>query len=325
MKKIVGKILSAMLKTILIVIIILITLGLISIIYLSIVDVTTKLPTHIIEKCNIEEYKFMDRNVYVVSNQEDLLENNKKTDKNLEQNTETEKIIIYFHGGAYFGEGTNKHWNFIQNVVKDTNVKVIYPDYPLAPKYMYKDVYNMVIPLYTEILNEIENLEKEENRNIEIILMGDSAGGGIALGLLEDINKKQNIRLPSETILISPWLDTRLENSKIDEIQKYDNISNKQTLKLAGITYAGEDGMTSSFVNPILGDMLNFENVTIITGTYDILNPDVYILEEKAKEQGIHINIYEYEKAKHIWFIEQNCSQELNQKGYRDLINLIKN
>ena len=325
MKKIVGKILSAMLKTILIVIIILITLGLISIIYLSIVDVTTKLPTHIIEKCNIEEYKFMDRNVYVVSNQEDLLENNKKTDKNLEQNTETEKIIIYFHGGAYFGEGTNKHWNFIQNVVKDTNVKVIYPDYPLAPKYMYKDVYNMVIPLYKEILNKIENLEKEKNRNIEIILMGDSAGGGIALGLLQDINNEKNIKMPNETILISPWLDTRLQNQKIDEIQKYDNISNKQTLKLAGITYAGEDGMTSSFVNPILGEMFDLPKISIMTGTYDILNPDVHILEEKAKKQGASINIYEYKEAKHIWFIEENSSQALNKKGYKDLIDLIIN
>ena len=286
---------------------------------MSIADITTKTPINIEDACNIEEYQFMNRNVYLVSNQEEI---SKKSKENI--NLETEKVIIYFHGGAYFGEGTSNHWDFIQKIVKDTNSKVIYPDYPLAPKYMYKDVYNMVVPLYKNILNKIESLEKEKNKNIEIILMGDSAGGGIALGLLEDINKETKIRKPDQTILISPWIDVRLNNSKIDEIQKYDNISNKQTLKIAGIAYAGEDGMNSSFVNPILGDMLNLENITIMTGTYDILNPDVHVFKEKAKNKGSNISIHEYKEAKHIWFIEKNCSEELNQKGYIDLINLIK-
>ncbi len=43
--------------------------------------------------------------------------------------------------------------------------------------------------------------------------MGDSAGGGLALALEEKLSQEE-IEMPEKTILISPWLDTRLTNPK---------------------------------------------------------------------------------------------------------------
>src|SRR5699024_1055480 len=118
-------------------------------------------------------------------------------------------------------------------IVKDTGYTVIMPDYPLTPKYYYKDVYNMVEPLYKEIIAKVGS----DN----VILMGDSAGGGLALGLYEKL-AEDAIELPIKTILISPWLDVRLENQDIQEIEKRDTILNKEALRVAGIAYAGNDG-----------------------------------------------------------------------------------
>ena len=193
---------------------------------------------------------------------------------------------------------------------------VILPDYPLTPKYTYKDVFNMVIPLYKEIIDKVDSND--------LIVMGDSAGGGIALALMERIGA-EDIDMPSKTILISPWLDVRLTNPEIDEVQKIDKELNKETLKLAGIAYAGEDGMDNYLVNPIDGDLSKLENVTILTGTKDILNPDVDVLVDKAKEQGTNINVKEYDGAGHIWMIEKNSEEALIQEGYNDIIYLINN
>lgn len=193
---------------------------------------------------------------------------------------------------------------------------VILPDYPLTPKYTYKDVFNMVIPLYKEIIDKVDSND--------LIVIGDSAGGGIALALMERIGA-EDIDMPSKTILISPWLDVRLTNPEIDEVQKIDKELNKETLKLAGIAYAGEDGMDNYLVNPIDGDLSKLENVTILTGTKDILNPDVDVLVDKAKEQGTNINVKEYDGAGHIWMIEKNSEEALIQEGYNDIIYLINN
>ena len=128
--------------------------------------------------------------------------------------------------------------------------------------------------------------------------------------------------LPGKTILISPWLDVRLENNKIEEVQKKDKELNKETLKLAGIAYAGgEENLNNFLVSPIEGDISKIKNLTIFTGTNDILNPDVHKLEEKAKEQGVNIEIKEYEGAGHIWIINKKGDKDIIDKAYQDLIN----
>ena len=69
----------------------------------------------------------------------------------------------------------------------------------------------------------------------------------------------------------------------------------------------------------------NLKNVTIFTGTYDILNPDVHVLDEKAKKQGTKIDIREYDKASHIWILSKsNSEKDLKENAYKDLINVIK-
>lgn len=280
-------------------VLILIVIGVVVLAYLKFTDIESKEPVQIEDVCNVEVEEFDGRKVFVVTPKEGEISNAR---------------ILYFHGGSYMAEMSEAHWNFIKKLIIDTKAKVIIPDYPLTPKYTYKDVYNMVEPLYKEVVQKVDSKD--------LIVMGDSAGGGLALGLLEKVSG-ENMAMPKKTILISPWLDVRLENPKIDEVQKEDKELNKDALKVAGIAYAGDDGINSYLVNPIDGDLSKLQNITIFTGTSDILNPDVHVLEEKAKEQGIDIDIKEYSGAGHIWVINEKGKQDLIDKGYQDLIDMV--
>ena len=215
-------------------------------------------------------------------------------------------------------EATKQHWEFIEKLVDDTGATVIMPDYPLTPKYNYKDVFNIVIPLYKEIQQKV-------NASEELIVMGDSAGGGLSLALLERLSQEENILMPKKTILISPWLDVRLNNPDIEKVQQYDKKLNKESLKLAGIAYAGNDGINDYLVNPIDGDLSRINNLTVFIGIDDILNPDVHKLKKKAEEINIDIDVKEYEEAGHIWIIDRDSNEEIVKKGYEDLINVINN
>ena len=273
--------------------------------YLMIADIETNiLPNKNTYTCNIEIEKYMKRNVFIL------------TPKNVQK---TNMVILYIHGGAYMAEISDYHWSFLEKIINNTGATVILPDYPLTPKYDYKDVFNMMEPLYQEIVSKVD----KEN----FIVMGDSAGGGLALALEEKITlENSEYVLPKKTVLISPWLDVRLENEEIEKVQKFDKQLNRESLKMAGIAYAGEDGINSYLVNPIDGDLSNLENITIFTGTYDILNPDVKVLENKAVSQGISIDIREYEKASHIWTINNYKEEaELVEKGFSDLIEVLQN
>ena len=291
---------TVILRTIIVLIALALVILSLTITYFFNIDIETKEPTKIEEECKIDTYEFNERKIFTVKN---------------EKNVENKKYILYFHGGSYVAEATQNHWTFLENIVKDTGYEVIMPDYPLTPKYNYKDVYNMVELLYKEI---VEKVGKDN-----LIIMGDSAGGGLALGLYEKL-AEDNIELPIKTILISPWLDVRLENEGINAIEKNDNILNKEALKLAGIAYAGEDGINSYLVNPIDGDLSKLTNIKIFIGTYDILYPDCNLLKERAEKVNGNVEIKEYDKAKHIWLIDNNSEQEITQKAYNDLIEEIK-
>ena len=291
---------TVILKTIIVLIALALIILSLTITYFFNIDIETKEPVKIEEECKIDTYEFSGRKVFTIKN---------------ENNVENKKYILYFHGGSYVAEATQNHWDFLEKIVKDTGYEVIMPDYPLTPKYNYKDVYNMVEPLYKEI---VEKVSKDN-----LIIMGDSAGGGLALGLYEKL-VEDNIEIPIKTILISPWLDVRLENTEIKEIEKNDNILNKEALKLAGIAYAGEDGINKYLVNPIDGNLSKLSNIKIFIGTYDILYPDCKLLKEKADKVNGNVEIKEYDKAKHIWLIDNNSEQEITQKAYKDLIEEIK-
>lgn len=289
------------LKIIIIILLIIIGTALAITSYFLFIDIQSKLPKNLKSDYQIEIKKYSDRNVFVIN----------QNDKH------TQKHIIYLHGGSYVGGIEEYHWKFIEDIIRDTDYTVIVPDYPLAPKYTYKEVFEMIVPLYTDIIQEIN----PEN----LILMGDSAGGGMALALEQRIGEL-GIEVPEQLVLISPWLDTTMSNPKIDEVQKLDKELNKESLKVAGVTYSGNlgDGAKNYLINPIDGPLEKLKNVTIFTGTHDILNPDVHVLIDRAKQQGVEIDLEESDGAGHIWIVDEDRGAENVQEAYEKLIKKLK-
>ena len=123
-------------------------------------------------------------------------------------NNESDKIIIYLHGGSYINEAVSFHFKFVDKICLKTNIDVYFPIYPLAPNHTYKDAYKLILKLYKKLLKE----------NKEIIIIGDSAGGGLALGFTLYLNEL-NIKLPNKLVLLSPWVDISLSNP---ELKKYE-------------------------------------------------------------------------------------------------------
>ena len=226
--------------------------------------------------------------------------------------TEIENVIIYLHGGAYVEGIKENQIEFLKQLSKESNSKIVLPDYPLSPKYTYIDVFEMIKKIYN---NEI-NTNNAENKKTNIVLMGDSAGGGMALGLLKQLEIESNT-LPFKTILLSPWIDVTMQNPEIENVIPFDKKLNKEVLKLAGISYAGENGMESHLVNPILGSYEKIDNIYILSGTSDILNPDA----KKLIMQNPNINYLEYKDAQHIFMLEDDTQQK--EKAFRDVLNIL--
>ena len=288
----------------LIILILLIVLTMLALVYLFTGNIQSRPPKSLSRNYNLKEYEYQHRQVFTI-----------KPD---EEENRSGKVIMYLHGGSYVGELYREHWSFFRDLIKDTGATIIVPDYPLTPQYKYTDVFGMVLPLYREVTKKV----KKEN----FILMGDSAGGGIALALAQEAGR-ENLNQPNKLILISPWLDVTMKNPKIEIVQKNDKMLNKKVLTIAGVAYSGGKDMDKYLVSPINGPLDKLEDVIIYTGTYDILNPDVHILEKLAKEKNLKLNVKETKGAAHIWIIKRYTDKKYNddkaKNAYNDLVELI--
>lgn len=258
------------------------------------------MPEYITKECNVKKERFQNRNVYIVSPKE-----NKK-----------DLTIFYLHGGSYATNLTTTYWEFISDISKDTGATVIIPDYPLIPESYYKDVFKFITPLYEQVLEKVGTNK--------LILMGDSAGGGLSLALSQ-IEGKKGKEEPRKTILISPWLDISMENPEIDKIQPKDPLLKKDLLKLAGEIYARNTDTKNELVSPLYGSLDKLKNIVIFSGTNDILNPDVKLLIEKAKSNNIKIDYKETENAVHIWVVSHRDNSVYKaEEDYQKLVEVIK-
>ena len=174
--------------------------------------------------------------------------------------------VFYVHGGAYFMDITRAHWKLLKKIVEQTDSQLIVPAYRLVPFATYREAFNLIVPLYREYC--------EKNTDKKIILMGDSAGGGLSLALTEYF-KAEGIRLPDELILLSPWVDVSMENEKIKEYEDVDPFLSVEPLATCGKQWKGDLDVHDWHVSPIFGDLKEIKNVTVFVGTDGILYPDI--------------------------------------------------
>jgi acetyl esterase/lipase len=224
------------------------------------------------------------------------------------------KTILFLHGGSYITNFCFYHWKFINELLKNNDsIRVIAPDYPLSPEFTYEDNFQFL----DEMIVKYDTCFQEN-----FILMGDSAGGGLALALAQRL-KKQNNKVPDEIILLSPFLDYTLNNPIIDSIQKKDIFLNANDLRSIRNGYANNLDFAHPVLSPINGDLNDIGNITVFTGTYDILHADAIALKEKCLQKNITINYFEYSKMIHVWMIFTLLPE--SKKTVKQILNIIDN
>jgi acetyl esterase/lipase len=108
------------------------------------------------------------------------------------------RVMLYVHGGAYFFGSVDEHRYQMQRHARKLRARVFAPRYRLAPQFPFPCGLHDCLAAYLYLLN----VQEPE----EIILAGDSAGGGMIVSMLV-ILRDQGLPLPAGAVLISPWVD----------------------------------------------------------------------------------------------------------------------
>lgn len=215
---------------------------------------------------------------------------------------------FYLHGGAYIRPITSHHWRFIQALVEQAGCTIIVPLYPLAPEATCKGTVAAVTALYKRACTEAGVASFD--------VIGDSAGGGMALALCYALREDTAI-LPRSLVLICPWLDVTLTNPSIAPNEKNDPMLATAGLKEAGRMYAGNLGSEHCYVSPIYGDLRGLPPTLLFAGTRDIAHYDELLFAEKAKLAGVEVDLQVGQEMIHVWPI---LPIPESKKALRDII-----
>ena len=174
--------------------------------------------------------------------------------------------VFYIHGDGFEHDFSPFHWMFIDKIIAETDAEVIAPAYLLVPFGTWKQAFVLILPVY----GEYAALHPEK----KIVLMGDSAGGGLALSIAEQI-KITGLRIPDELILLSPWVDTAMENPALNVYAEKDPWLSKEWLEVCAKAWADGLDLHDYRVSPIFGDFSGFKRVTVTAGTMELFYPDI--------------------------------------------------
>lgn len=235
-------------------------------------------PRAISRKCVIEEKIIQDNTVYTMK-------------PRLAQQDST-KHIVYLHGGGYVHEISPFHWVFLSKLMEDLDCTITVPIYPLATKQRFDHIFSFVLDVYEQLLHDIQPGN--------MTLMGDSAGGGMALALAQLIREKE-LPQPQHIIMFSPFLDVTLSNPEVKALEKQDPMLALPGMKEAGRMYAGGANPRNYLISPIYGTLEELGQITIFVGTDEILLADAQRLKKRAIKQKIKINYFEYPAMFHAW------------------------
>lgn len=207
----------------------------------------------------------------------------------------TEKIILQLHGGGYVGAMRNAYRMFAGLYSEvSRGMAVLTPDYRVAPENPYPAALEDAFAAYCYLLEEGWFAD-------QIIVAGDSAGGGLAMALCHYL-KDHGKSLPCGIVAMSPWTDLTASGESYDTNYERDPLFGKTRDSLIyNKEYIRDNDPLNAYISPLYGDFRGFPPMLIQVGSYEMLLSDSVSVAAKAREQGVKVRLSIYDGMFHIF------------------------
>lgn len=203
------------------------------------------------------------------------------------------KAILYTHGGAYVYGSPSTHEALISRLAEKSGVAVFAYDYRLAPEHPFPAALEDAVAAFDYLL--AQGMEPRD-----IVLCGDSAGGGLSLALALALRDRGR-QLPAALAVISPWTDLTESGDSHYRNAEIDPLISSEELREDALLYAGNQDLHNPYISPLYGDFTGFPPVLIHVGTNEVLLDDSRNLALEMDKQGVDVDIDIYEGMWHVW------------------------
>jgi acetyl esterase/lipase len=204
-----------------------------------------------------------------------------------------EPHIFYLHGGGYVMGSPAEYRDFIWRIARVTSARVLCPYYRLAPEHPFPAALDDAVRSYSWLLAQGAAPRR-------LAIMGDSAGGGLALAMLLRL-RDEGLPLPAAAVTLSPWTDLALTGDSMRN-----NAGADLTLKFERAAsfarhYLADAEPRHPYASPLYGDPTGLPPILIQVGSGEILRDDSVRMADKLRAAGSPVEIEIWPRMPHVW------------------------
>ena len=203
--------------------------------------------------------------------------------------------VIHFHGGGYCLGSARTARSWAAHLSAQTGCRVVLPEYRLAPEHPY--------PAALEDARAVISALSGEASPGQVLVSGDSAGGGLALALVLSM-RDAGQELPAGCILLSPWLDLGRDRRAVPDLVRRDVLLNPDWLDACARAYADPSTWDDHLVSPLRDTHSGLPPLLIQAGTEELLAPDAELLAASASAAGVDMTYTRWPRMWHDFALQ---------------------
>lgn len=205
------------------------------------------------------------------------------------------QIGIWLHGGGYVFGSQRSHGSMVAEGARAAGCLILHPQYRRAPEHRYPAALEDAVAVYAAVLAEGRSPD-------EVVMIGDSAGGGLVLTTLLAA-RDRDLPMPRAVACISPWTDLACTGETFRTLADDDPmVSTSVTLAVAEAYLAGVAAQLP-YVSPLYGDVHGFPAALIQVGERELLRSDAERLAAKLTAAGSPVTLEVWPGMVHVWHL----------------------
>jgi acetyl esterase/lipase len=206
-----------------------------------------------------------------------------------------DRHVLFLHGGGYVTGSPALYRHFTWRIATAARARVLAIDYRLAPEHPFPAALDDALAAYRWLLAGTADPQR-------MAIIGDSAGGGLALALLLKL-RDDGLQRPAAAVALSPWTDLALTGASLSLNTKSDPMLNVADARLfAGCYLAGADPR-NPYASPLYGNPAGLPPVLIHVGSDEVLHDDAVRMAENLRTAGCQVQIEVWRRMPHGWHL----------------------
>jgi acetyl esterase/lipase len=205
---------------------------------------------------------------------------------------ESGPLLLYLHGGGYFACSAKTHRAITVSFAQQ-GFRVYAPNYRLAPEHPFPAAVDDAVAVYRALL-----AAGCDPRNM--VVSGESAGGGLTLSLLLTLRAK-GLPLPAAAAIFSPWTDLAATGESILKNSERCAMFIGERIAPSARLYLGSTDPRDPIASPLYADLSGLPPLLIHVGGDEVLLDDSTRLGERARAAGVRVQLKIWPVVPHAW------------------------